>query len=215
MVETMRREGHRALVHTAAASNLGQMLVRLCAADGVPLVNVVRRAEQAALLRGIGAKYVCNQSAPTFREELTQALVETGATIAFDAIGGGRQGGQILAAMEAAALQGAREFSRYGSSVHKQLYIYGGLDRGPTELQRNFGMAWSVGGWLLLPFLQKIGAAAAQQLRERVAREVKSTFASHYTQRVTLAGALTRAALLVYAKQATGEKFLIEPNREV
>jgi NADPH2:quinone reductase len=213
MVETMRREGHKALVHTAAASNLGQMLVKLCAADGVPLVNVVRKPEQVELLRTLGAKYVVSTSAPTFREDLTDALAETGATIAFDAIGGGRQGGDILACMEAAALRTAKEFSRYGSTVHKQLYIYGGLDRGPTELQRSFGMAWSVGGWLLTPFLQKIGPAAAQQLRERVAREVKTTFASHYTREVSLAEALTREAIAVYAKQATGEKYLITPNR--
>lgn len=213
MVETMRREGHTGLVHTAAASNLGQMLVRLCAADGVPLVNVVRRPEQEALLRGLGAKYVCNMTAPSFRDDLTQALVETGATLAFDAIGGGKQAGVMLACMEAAALKNAKEFSRYGSSVHKQVYVYGNLDRGPTEFQRAFGMSWGIGGWLLLPFLQKIGPEAAQQLRERVAREVKTTFASHYTRAVTLAEALSAGAIAAYARQATGEKFLIEPNR--
>ncbi len=213
MVETMRLEGHHGLVHTAAASNLGQMLVKLCAADGVPLVNVVRKPEQEALLRGLGAKYVCNMTAPSFREDLTQALVETGATLAFDAIGGGKQAGQILACMEAAALKTSKEFSRYGSTVHKQVYIYGGLDRGPTELNRAFGMAWGLGGWLLTPFLQKIGPAAAQKLRERVAREIKTTFASHYTMTVSLTGALSREAIAVYAKQATGEKVLIDPTR--
>jgi NADPH2:quinone reductase len=213
MVETMRLEGHKALVHTAAASNLGQMLVKLCNADGVALVNVVRKPEQETLLRGIGAKHVVNMSAPTFREDLTNALVETGATIAFDAIGGGKQGGVILGCMEAAALRTAKEFSRYGSTTHKQLYIYGGLDRGPTELSRNFGMTWSMGGWLLMPFLQKIGPAAAEQLRQRVAREIKTTFASHYTKTVSLAEALTPAAVAVYAKQATGEKVLVVPNR--
>ncbi|MGZ4761670.1 MAG: zinc-binding dehydrogenase, partial [Ilumatobacteraceae bacterium] len=156
MVETMRMEGHTALVHPAAASNLGQMLQRICLADGVPLVNIVRRAEQAELLRSLGATHVCNSSEPTFMDDLTKALVDTGATIAFDAIGGGRQAGQILACMEAAVNSKATEYSRYGSNVHKQVYIYGGLDRGPTEFNRNFGMTWGIGGWLLTPFLAKI-----------------------------------------------------------
>lgn len=213
MTETMKLEGHKALVHTAAASNLGQMLVKLCAADGIPLVNVVRRPEQAELLRSIGAKYVCDSSSPTFMAELTDAMAETGATIAFDAIGGGRQGGQILAAMEAAAVRSMGEFSRYGSTVHKQLYIYGGLDRGPTEFNRAFGMAWSMGGWLLTPFLERIGPAAAQALRERVASEITTTFASHYTREVSLAEALSLEAIAVYGKQATGEKYLVTPQK--
>jgi NADPH2:quinone reductase len=213
MVETMRREGHKALVHTAAASNLGQMLVKLCNQDGIGLVNIVRKPEQEALLRGIGAKHVCNQSAPTFRDDLTNALVETGATLAFDAIGGGKQAGQILACMEVAANKTAKEYSRYGSTTHKQVYIYGGLDRGPTELSRAFGMAWGIGGWLLTPFLSKIGPEAAQKLRERVAREIKTTFASHYTREVSLAEALQAEAIAVYGKQATGEKYLINPSK--
>ena len=213
MVETMRLEGHTALVHTAAASNLGQMLVKLCAKDGVPLVNIVRRPEQVATLRAIGAKYVCDTSSPNFMEELTEALVETGATIAFDAIGGGRQGGQILSAMEVAANRNAKEYSRYGSTVHKQLYIYGGLDRGPTEFNRAFGMAWGIGGWLLTPFLQKIGPEAAQRLRERVASEIKTTFASSYTKEVSLREVLQLESIAVYGKQATGEKYLVRPHR--
>ncbi|HSB86610.1 MAG TPA: zinc-binding dehydrogenase, partial [Ilumatobacteraceae bacterium] len=213
MVETMRMEGHRALVHTAAASNLGQMLQRLCLADDVPLVNVVRRDEQVALLRGIGAGHVCNSSASTFMDDLTKALVETGATICFDAIGGGRQAGQILACMEAAVNTNASEFSRYGSNVHKQVYIYGGLDRSPTEFTRNFGMAWGIGGWLLTPFLQKIGPAGVERLRNRVAAELSTTFASHYTDDVSLAGALDLEAVRIYARQATGQKFLIRPSQ--
>jgi len=213
MLETMRLEGHKALVHTAAASNLGQMLVKLCNADGVPLVNIVRKPEQEALLRGIGAKFVCNMTAPTFRDDLTNALVETGATLAFDAIGGGKQAGQILACMEIAANKTAKEYSRYGSTTHKQVYIYGGLDRAPTEFNRAFGMAWGIGGWLLTPFLQKIGAEAAQKLRERVAREIKTTFASHYTKEVSLAEALQLGEIAVYGKQATGEKYLINPSK--
>jgi NADPH2:quinone reductase len=213
MVGTMRLEGHKALVHTAAASNLGQMLVKLCNADGVPLVNIVRKPEQEALLRGLGAKHVCNMTARTFREDLTNALVETGATLAFDAIGGGKQAGHILACMEVAATRNAKEFSRYGSTTHKQVYIYGGLDRGPTEFDRVFGMAFSIGGWLLMPFLQKIGAEAAQKLRERVAREIKTTFASSYTKEVSLAEALQLSEIAVYGKQATGEKYLINPSK--
>ena len=212
MVETMRLEGHTALVHTAAASNLGQMLNRLCIEDRIPLVNIVRKPEQAQILKAANAKFVCDSSSPTFREDLTDALVETGATLAFDATGGGRLAGHILAAMEVAANRTAKEFSRYGSTTHKQVYIYGGLDRSPTEFNRAFGMAWGIGGWLLTPFLQKIGPDAAQALRERVAREVKTTFASSYTKQVSLAEALALDSIAVYGKQATGEKYLITPN---
>jgi NADPH2:quinone reductase len=213
MVETMKREGHTALVHTAAASNLGQMLNRICLKDGIALVNIVRKPEQAALLREQGAKHVCSTASPTFMDELTDALAATGATIAFDAIGGGKLATQILTCMEAAINRNAKEYSRYGSAVHKQVYLYGMLDTGPTELVRNFGMAWGVGGWLLFPFLQKIGPAAGQQLRERVAAELKTTFASHYTRTVSLAEALSPEAIAVYAKRATGEKVLIDPSR--
>jgi NADPH:quinone reductase-like Zn-dependent oxidoreductase len=213
MVETMKLEGHKALVHTAAASNLGQMLNRICLKDGIALVNIVRRPEQAALLRAQGAVHVCDLSAPGFLESLTDALAETGATIAFDAIGGGRLAGQILSCMEAALNRNAKEYNRYGSPVHKQVYLYGMLDTSPTEVVRNFGMAWGMGGWLLFPFLQRVGPAAAQKLRERVAAELKTTFASHYTRTVSLAEALSAEAIAVYAKRATGEKFLIDPSR--
>jgi NADPH:quinone reductase len=209
----MRLEGHKALVHTAAASNLGQMLVRLCRTDGIELVNVVRTPEQVELLKSLGAKWVCDSSAPGFLDALTDALAATGATLAFDATGGGRLAGQILACMEAALNRTAKEFSRYGSTTHKQVYIYGGLDRGPTEFNRAFGMAWGIGGWLLPPFLQKIGPAAAQKLRERVAAEITTTFASHYTKSVSLAGALALEEIAIYGRQATGQKYLIEPNR--
>ena len=211
MVETMRMEGHTGLVHTAAASNLGQMLVRICLADEVPLVNIVRRPEQADLLRGLGAEFVCDSSSPTFTGDLTAALVATGATIAFDATGGGRLASQILGCMETAINAAATEYSRYGSSVHKQVYIYGGLDRRPTELIRSFGMMWSVGGWLLTPFLQKLGVPGMLRLRQRVVDELTTTFASHYTDEVSLAGALSLDAIQTYAKQATGQKFLIRP----
>ena len=213
MADTMRLEGHRALVHTAAASNLGQMLNKLCIKDGVGLVNIVRKPEQVEILKKIGATHVCNSSAPTFMNDLIEAIAATGATLAFDAVSGGRLAGQILTAMEVAVNRTAKEYSRYGSTTHKQVYIYGGLDRGPTEFTRNFGSAWGIGGWLLTPFLAKIGLEAAQKLRDRVAAEIKTTFASTYTKEVSLAGALQLREIAVYGKQATGEKYLITPNK--
>ena len=215
MVETMRAEGHSALVHTAAASNLGQMLNRICIEDGVGLVNIVRKQEQVEALKGIGAKHTVNSSAPTFIDDLTDALVATGATLAFDAIGGGRLAGQILSCMEVAANRTAKEYSRYGSTTHKQVYIYGGLDGGPTELVRNFGMAWGLGGWLLTAFLQKIGPGAVQQLRARVAAEIKTTFASHYDKEVSLAEALRLEEIAIYGRKVTGQKYLINPNKRL
>ena len=213
MTETMKAEGHTALVHTAAASNLGQMLNKICIADDIALVNIVRKSEQVDVLKGLGAKFVCNSSDEDFMQQLTTALAETGATIAFDATGGGPLAGQILTAMERAANMTAKEYSRYGSTTHKQVYIYGGLDRRPTEFNRAFGMAWGIGGWLLTPFLQNIGFEGAEALRQRVAREIKTTFASSYTAEVSLAEALSLDAIATYGKQATGEKYLINPNK--
>ena len=213
MVETMRLEGHTALVHTAAASNLGQMLQKICNNEGVKLVNIVRNQSQVDILKAIGAEYVCNSSLPTFMDDLTDALVATGATIAFDATGGGNLASQILTCMEVAANKTAKEFSRYGSTVFKQVYIYGGLERSTTTLSRNFGMSWALGGWLLTPFLAKIGAEAAEKLRQKVAAEIKTTFASSYTKTVSLREALSLDAIKVYGKQATGEKYLINPNQ--
>jgi NADPH2:quinone reductase len=213
MVETMRREGHTALVHTAAASNLGQMLNRLCIADHVGLVNVVRSEQQEQLLKSQGAEHVCISSAPTFLRDLTDAIAATGATLAFDAIGGGPLAGQILGCMEAALLRSAKEYQRYGSTTDKQVYIYGALDLGPTTLTRNYGAAWGVAGWLLLPFLQKIGPEAMRKLQVRAVSELKTTFASHYTKVVSLAEALQMPEIAVYGRRATGEKYLINPNK--
>ncbi|MCX7362717.1 MAG: zinc-binding dehydrogenase [Alphaproteobacteria bacterium] len=213
MVETMKREGHKALVHTAAASNLGQMLNKICNEDGIGLVNIVRSQEQAKLLAGIGARHVVDSSLPSFSDDLTQALVETGATIAFDAIGGGKLASQILTSMEIAINKTAKEYSRYGSSTHKQVYLYGSLSAGPVELSRNYGMMWGVGGWLLTPFLQKIGRPEQVRLRQRVVSSLKTTFASHYTRVVSLPEALELANIAAYGKRATGEKFLINPNK--
>jgi NADPH2:quinone reductase len=211
MVETMRGEGHRALVHTAAASNLGQMLQRICLKDGIALVNIVRKPEQAALLRSQGAVHICDASAPTFQHDLTEALAATGATIGFDATGGGKLAGQILNAMEVAINRSAKEYSRYGSNTHKQVYIYGGLDTGPTEFTRQFGMAWSVGGWLLFPFLQPVGAQVAERLKQRVAQELTTTFASRYAGVLSLPQVLQSEAIAKYSRRATGEKFMINP----
>jgi NADPH2:quinone reductase len=212
MTEVMRREGHTALVHTAAASNLGQMLQKICLADGIDLVNIVRKQEQADLLHEVGAKHVCNSSDDDFMERLVDALAETGATLAFDAIGGGDLASRILSGMEQAAARNATGFSIYGSMEHKQVYIYGGLDRGPTTLNRSYGMAWGVGGWLLPPFLAKIGPEATQALRQRVADEITTTFASHYTAEIPLAGVLTEDAVKTYGRMATGEKYLVTPS---
>jgi NADPH:quinone reductase len=213
MVETMKMENHTALVHTAAASNLGQMLVKICLADGVQLVNIVRKKEHVALLKALGAVHVCDSSEPTFQEDLVDALVVTGATIAFDATGGGKLSSQILTAMEIAANRSADGHSIYGSTTYKQVYIYGGLDRSATVLNRAFGMSWGLGGWLLTPFIGKIGMEKFGELRQRVANEIKTTFDSHYTQQISLADVLSADAINAYSKQATGEKFLIEPHQ--
>ena len=212
MVETMRMENHTALVHTAAASNLGQMLNRICMNEDVALVNIVRKVEQEAILKAMGAKYIVNTTSDSYYDDLTDALAETGATLAFDATGGGKLAGQILSCMEAAALRSMTEYNGYGSDVFKQVYIYGGLDRNPTTLTRNFGFSWSLSGFLLTPFLQKVGIEKSIQMRAKVAAEIKTTFASHYTKEVSLAEALSAEAISVYGKQATGEKYLIKPQ---
>ncbi|MDH3678413.1 MAG: zinc-binding dehydrogenase [Acidimicrobiia bacterium] len=212
MTETMRREDHTGLVHTAAASNLGQMLNRICQADGIPLVNIVRRREHVDLLRAQGAEHVVDSSSASFVDDLTTALIETGATIAFDAIGGGELASTILQSMEAAATANGGEYNRYGSTTHKQVYIYGGLDRGPTIVNRAFGMAWAIGGWLLPPFLAEIGPDRAEQLRQRVAHELTRTFASSYTATISLDEVLDLDRLRAYARMATGEKVLVTPQ---
>ncbi|WP_310497750.1 zinc-binding dehydrogenase [Sandarakinorhabdus sp.] len=211
-VETMRLDGHSAIIHTAAASNLGQMLVRICAADKVPLVNIVRSAQQAALLHGLGATHVIDMTAPDFVAQLADACEKTGATLAFDAIGGGTQAGQILTAMEIAIGRRPGGYSRYGSEVHKQLYVYGGLDMAPTVMTRGFGMAWGMGGWLLFPFLKRLGAEGAERLKARVAAELTTTFASHYSARVSLAEMLSEDAVKGWYRRATGTKYLVVPD---
>jgi|TARA_A100001011_G_scaffold278514_1_gene288294 NADPH2:quinone reductase len=214
--ETMKLENHSALVHTAAASNLGQMLVKICLADDIPLVNIVRKEEHVELLKNLGAKYICNTSDENFMKNLIDCLVETGATLGFDATGGGNEGklaGQILSAMEVAANKNATEYSRYGSDTYKQVYIYGGLDPTPTVLNRSFGLSWGLGGWLLTPFIGRVGMEKFQEMRDRVAKEIKTTFASSYTKEVSLEEMLEPDAIKTYAKQATGTKYLVTPHK--
>ena len=214
--ETMKLENHSALVHTAAASNLGQMLVKICLADDIPLVNIVRKEEHVELLKNLGAKYICNTSDENFMKNLIDCLVETGATLGFDATGGGNEGklaGQILSAMEVAANKNATEYSRYGSDTYKQVYIYGGLDPTPTVLNRSFGLSWGLGGWLLTPFIGRVGMEKFQEMRDRVAKEITTTFASSYTKEVSLEEMLEPDAIKTYAKQATGTKYLVTPHK--
>jgi len=215
-VETMHLENHSAIVHTAAASNLGRMLVKICKDDSVPLVNIVRKPEQVEILKNLGAEHVCNTGEPDFMERLVDALVATGATLGFDATGGGNDGklaGQILTAMEISANKTAKEYSRYGSDTYKQVYIYGGLDQSPTILNRSFGMQWGLGGWLLTPMIGKFGTTKFQQMRERVTKEIKTTFASHYTQEISFEEMLQPETIKAYAKQATDEKYLVSPHK--
>jgi NADPH2:quinone reductase len=215
-IETMKMENHTAIVHTAAASNLGQMLVKICKADSVPLVNIVRKQEQVDILKNIGAEHICNTSDHDFMETLVTALIATGATLGFDATGGGNNGelpGQILAAMEIAANKTAKEYSRYGSDTYKQVYIYGGLDQSPTILKRAFGMSWGLGGWLLTPMIGKIGMERFGQMRQRVAKEITTTFASTYVQEVSFEEMLQPEIIKSYAKQATGKKYLVTPQK--
>jgi NADPH:quinone reductase-like Zn-dependent oxidoreductase len=214
MTETMRLEGHKALVHTAAASNLGQMLNKICLKDGIDLVNIVRSKEQARILKDIGARYILDSTSAAFMEELVAALSATDATLAFDAIGGGKLASQILSAMEQAQSAKAGDYSRYGSTVHKQVYIYGGLSTEPTELTRSYGMAWGIGGWLLTPFMARIGAEGAQRLRQRVIDELRTTFASHYTAEISLREALQPEVIAAYQRKSTGEKYLINPSKD-
>lgn len=210
-VETMRMEGFTGLVHTAAASNLGQMLVRICREESVPLVNIVRSAEQERILRDLGATHVLDSTAADFFPRLVDAIGETKAMVGFDAIGGGTMAGQILTAMETSASRGAA-FSRYGSSAAKKVYIYGALDLGPTVLNRAFGLSWDLGGWLLTPFLGKAGPEVVERLRRRVMAGLTTTFASHYKAKVTLEGMLTKEAVSAYNARRTGEKYLVLPN---
>lgn len=213
MVETMRAEGHTALVHTAAASNLGQMLNRVCIEENIDLVNIVRKPEQEEILRDLGAKYICNSSSESFFDDLTAALIETDATLAFDATGGGRLASTILSSMEVAAARSMSEYNRYGSEVHKQVYVYGILDRNQTTLSLNYGFAWGIGGWLLTHFLQKAGIPKMMEMSARVAAGLKTTFASHYSREISLQEALSIEAIAAYGQKATGEKYLITPWR--
>lgn len=214
-VETMRGEGHTALVHTAAASNLGQMLNRICQSDGIDIVNVVRKDAQVKLLKDMGATYIVNSTDDDFQMQLTDAVHATGATLGFDAIGGGDMAAKILLAMESAAARTPGAYSVYGSIAHKQVYSYGKLDYAPIVLNHAYGMAWGVSGWLLPNFLAKAGMETAVRLRRRVADELHTTFASHYTDEISLSQALDADIVRRYNAKKTGEKFLINPTLDL
>ncbi|WP_390617941.1 zinc-binding dehydrogenase [Maricurvus nonylphenolicus] len=214
LVETMHREGHKALVNTAAASNLGIMLNRICQADSIDIVNIVRKPEQEEILKEIGAQYIVNSSSETFRKDLFKALAETGATIAFDAIGGGKLGYEILACMEQVAASQMTSYNHYGSSVKKQLYTYGRLDLRPTVINAGLGFAWNVGGWLLFNFLADTDSETIQRMYKRVADEITTTFASHYAKKISLEDAISVNVVAEYGRMATGEKYLILPHSQ-
>jgi len=214
MIETMKIEGFKGLIHTAAASQLGQMLVRACQHDNIPLINIVRKQEQVEILKSLGAKYILNSSSPTFPKDLENAVAETGVYLAFDATGGGLLAHNILAAMERAASRG-QAWSRYGSETLKKVYIYGGLDTSPTTLKRTYGLSWALGGWFLGSFLKKIGPNKAEELRQRVAREIKTTFATSYDREISLLDVLDSELIKRYARFVTGAKFVVNPNKGV
>jgi len=212
IIETMRADGQKALINTAAASNLGKMLIKVCNDDGIPLVNIVRKDAHVKELKALGAQYVCNSSEEDFHKQLVAAIDATGAMVAFDATGGGELANNLLRAMEVVAVKNETEYSRYGSNTHKQVYIYGGLDRRPTTLNRSYGLNWGVSGWLLMPALGRLGNEIAGKIRQRVSNEIDTTFASTYQSEVSLAEALTEDVILGYAKQASGEKYLVCPH---
>jgi len=209
-VETAKVEGHTAMVHTAAASNLGQMLNKICQQDGIELVNIVRKQEQADILQGIGAKYIVNSSDPDYMAQLRAAISETGAYFGFDPIGGGNSVDRIFAAMEQVA-SGTTAYSRYGSDQAKKMYIYGRLDVSPTILTPSYGFGFTLSGWLLTPFLAKAGMETIVRMRQRVLAGLTTTFASNYKKKVTLEQMLEKDAATDYNAMHTGEKYLLTP----
>lgn len=212
MVETMRMEGHGAIVHFAASSSLGQMLNKLCLRDGVGLVNVVRREEHKGLLKNAGAAFVLNSTDDDFETQLVEAVFKTGATIAFDPIGGGTQASQALAAMETAAARRMDNYDRYGSGMFKQVYIYGVLDPAPIQLDRWVAYDWAVGGWLVTRCLQRIGPVEEKRLRSRVVNEMTTTFETRYVATINLREMLHPRYARAYARRTTGEKYLVQPT---
>lgn len=213
IAETVRLEGHKALIHTAAASNLGQMLVRICAEDGIPLVNVVRSTEQVDLLRGMGATHVVNSSEPGFEEALLAAVTETGAMMAFDAVGGGAMPGVLLKAMEDSGRSRLTAYSSYGSLEMKHVYIYGHLDHSPTVLRNElYGMMFDIHHWAMPSTLARVGPQRAAEMQQRVVNGLTTTFASHFAEEISLQQALDPAVVREYAGMATGRKYLLNPT---
>ena len=211
-VETARMENQGAILHLAAASNLGQMLVKICKEDGLPLVNIVRKQEQVDLLKGLGAEHVVNSSAGDFMDQLRGAIDATDAYCGFDPIGGGSNVDACFKAMEQVAAGKMSEFSRYGSTQQKKMYIYGRLDLGPTMLTPAYGFGWTLSGWLLTPFLQVAGLETMMRMRQRVLDGMTTTFASAYKAKVNLEEMLTREAVMDYRQMKTGEKYLVTPH---
>ena len=211
-VETAKMEGQEAIIHTVAASNLGQMLVKICQEDDIPLVNIVRKAEQVELLQGLGATHIVNSSDDDFLDQLRGSIDTTGAYLGFDPIGGGQMVDDCFKAMEQVAATKMTEYSRYGSDQAKKMYIYGRLDFGPTLLTPAYGFGWTLSGWLLTPFLQKAGLETMIRMRQRVQEGLTSTFASSYKRKVTLEEMLTKEAALDYRAMKTGEKYLVTPQ---
>ena len=211
-LETMKLEGHSAMVHTAAASNLGQMLARLCLKQDVPLVAIVRSEAQEGLLKDIGLQHVVNSSTEDFMPRLVAAIATTGATLGFDAVGGGRLASQMLTAMDQAQAKRGAEYSIYGSTAHKQVYLYGRLDPSPTSLSAGLGMYWGVGGWLLTPRLAQLGRERTMAMRRYAVEERNGVFASHYTQTISLEELLEPEVARAVNRKATGEKFLVDPS---
>lgn len=209
--ENAKLDGQKAIIHTAAASNLGQMLVKICQEDDIALVNMVRKAEHVDLLKGLGATHVVNTSDGDFMDQLRGAIRETGAFYGFDPIGGGQAVDNVFKAMEQVAVTQMDEYSRYGSNQAKRMFIYGRLDFGPTILTPSYGFGWTLSGWLLTPFLQQVGMETMVRMRTRVQQDLTTTFASSYKTKVDLEGMLTKEAITDYRRMKTGEKYLVTP----
>lgn len=209
--ENAKMDGQKAIVHTAAASNLGQMLIKICQEDDIELVNIVRKAQHVDLLKGLGAKHVVNSSDDDFMQQLRTAIDATDAFYGFDPIGGGHATDNVFKAMEQVAVSKMTEYNRYGSNQQKRMFIYGRLDLGPTILTPSYGFGWTLSGWLLTPFLANAGMETVGRMRQRVLENLTTTFASSYKAKVNLEQMLEKDAVIDYRAMKTGEKYLVTP----
>ena len=210
--ENAKMEGQSAILHTVGASNLGQMLNRICIEDGLGLVNIVRKDDQAELLKSQDATHVVNSSDNDFMKQLRDAIEDTSAFFGFDPIGGGKMVDSCFKAMEQVAVANMKEYSRYGSNQAKRMFIYGRLDVSPTTLTPSYGFGWTLSGWLLFPFLQHAGQETMARMRKRVLDNLTTTFASSYKAKVDLEAMLTKDAILDYREMKTGQKYLVTPH---